>query len=176
VQHIHDFRISVKEYHEKGQDNQFPEFSTCPLCRAQAPLKKHGFYQRYAIVFRHCFRIFIRRYYCTQCKKTISVLPTLLLPYYQHSLEIIMSCLEDYFTRKKSRIPFYRQFVDSHGKRFLRNVPRYISFFRDLDRHIVFNGDRKEKAIKLLEMISSFPKEPFAKRFFNHFNTSFMAL
>ncbi|PKM79117.1 MAG: hypothetical protein CVU88_07445 [Firmicutes bacterium HGW-Firmicutes-13] len=87
-----------------------------------------------------------------------------------------MRCLEGFFLRKKNRIPFYRQLTEFYTRRFLKNVPKHISFFRDMDTLIVFSGDEHKKAIKLLEMINSFPKEPFSQRFFNHFRTSFMAL
>ncbi len=175
MQYIHDFEIPINKYCENGQRNIYPEFSRCLICKAVTPMKKHGFYSRYAIVHGFCFRISIRRYWCRCCKQTVSVLPTLLLPYYQHSIEVIMSSLNNFFQKKKDRIVFYKQLVESHGKRFIKNIPRYISFFRDMDSQLIFNGDKKEKAIKLLEMICSFPKEAFAKRFFNHFDTCFMA-
>ena len=176
MQYIHDFKITVREYYQNGQSNDFPVFSICPMCNAHITLEKHGFYQRYAIISNKSYYIDIRRYYCSCCEKTLSILPSLLLPHFQYSLEVIMQCLKEFFQAKRNHIPFYRQLTEFYSRRFLKNIPRHISFFRDSTGPAVFSTDKYNKAIKLLEMINSFPKETFAKRFFDHYLTSFMAV
>ncbi|GAW92734.1 hypothetical protein CHY_2517 [Calderihabitans maritimus] len=72
-----------------------------------------------------------------------------------------MRCLQEYFTGKKTHIPFYRQLKEFYGRRFLKNLPAVISFFRDMGERLTLTGGKKEKAIKLLEMIKAFPKAPW---------------
>ncbi|SES71539.1 DUF6431 domain-containing protein [Anaerobranca gottschalkii] len=176
MQYIHDFKISIKTYCENNIHNDYPEFNICPMCKAHVNLEKKGFYKRYAITLHNIYQIKIRRYYCPCCKKTLSILPSFLLPRYQYSLEVIMECLEILILNKKQHVPFYRQLMFFYKKRFLKNLPKYIAFFRDFKKEEVFSSNKKEKAIKLFKMISSFPKENFAKKFYDHFQTNFMAI
>lgn len=176
MQIIHEFNLTVGEYAAKGQDNVFPCLECCPICKAQIPLKPHGFYQRFVVHKFKVYRIKIRRYKCLDCKRTISILPSFLLPYYQYSLEMILEHLREYLKGKQGKVPFYRQLTEFYAKRFFRNLPAMISFFRDTGQSLAFTGDKKEKAIKLLEMVSAFPKATFSRRYKDHFQKSFMAL
>ena len=82
--YIHDFGITVSQYSEKGQNNDFPVFFSCPMCKAQHSLVKHGFYKRYAVLRSgKSFILFIRRYFCPCCSHTLSVLPSFLHPHFQ---------------------------------------------------------------------------------------------
>lgn len=176
MQQIHDFQITIAEYIKKGEENRFPHLDNCPICNSQVSPIPHGFYHRNVAFPLKSYRLPIRRYLCKSCRKTISILPAFLLPYYQYPLAAIMKRLEEYFNRKKVHIPFYRQLKEFYGRRFLRNVPTVTSFFRDTGEKVKFTGDKKEKAIKLLEMINVFPKTTFSRRYHNHFLKGFMAL
>lgn len=176
MQIIYEFNLTVSEYAALEEDNIFPCLEQCPICKAQIPLRAHGFYQRNAVIGFKAYHIKIRRYKCLDCKKTISILPSFLLPYYQYSLEVILERLKKYFQDKKDNIPFYRQLTEFYAKRFLSNLPALISFFRDVGQNITLTGENKEKAIKLLEMISVFPKTSFSRRYQNQFLKGFMAL
>ena len=177
MQYIYEFDLTVKEYSQRGKNNQFPEFNSCPICNAQKSLDKHGFYPRNALLIKRDYRIPIRRYYCSSCGRTVSILPSFLLPYYQYSLSVIMRCLKQVLTRKKKNISYYRQLGEHYKKRYLNNIPGMLSFFRDtFSPLLAFPSDVHKKTIKLLEMIDSSPEETFAKRYFNHFQTSFMAI
>ena len=177
MQYIHEFNLTVSEYNKKGMGNDFPQFSSCPICNAHNFLEKHGFYYRNVLLVKKEYRIPIRRYYCPSCRKTVSILPSFLLPHYQYSLSVIISCLKQIIITKKSRVPFYRQLAELYKRRYLKNIPGIISFFRDTcNESVAFSSNIHKKAIKLLEMIIFFPEETFAKRYFNHFRTSFMAL
>lgn len=46
MQYIYEFDLTVKEYSQRGKNNQFPEFNTCLMCNAQKSLDKHSFYPR----------------------------------------------------------------------------------------------------------------------------------
>lgn len=93
---IHDFRISISEYHIRCRNNFFPELTGCPQpnCSYQGRLRRHGFYHRNAISFEGVFLIVIQRYLCPSCGHTVSVLPSFLTPRFQYSLLVIFACIE----------------------------------------------------------------------------------
>lgn len=174
MQIIHDFEISLYEYHKRGVENEFPDITTCPNCSYPAKLIKHGFYWRNALSFKKQFYIPILRLKCISCSKTFSILPDFLLPYFQYTLDVILQYLNDYFL--KGKIGVYYQVLQFYRKRFLRNLQAIEIFFRDKHYRGIVPTQIKEKAIKVLDMISAFPKaKTFAKRFHNHFHQSFMA-
>ena len=99
MQIIHDFEISPVQYYINGQENDFPVIKRCPECHDK--MIKHGFYDRTVITISNkAYIIFIRRYRCKYCDKTVSILPSFLLPYFQRSLFFIFYCLEQYFLHR----------------------------------------------------------------------------
>ena len=99
MQIIHDFKITVKEYAENGQNNNFPLISKCSKCGDE--IIKNGFYQRFVIRGNVTYVIFIRRYRCQHCNSTVSILPIFLLPHFQRSLEDIVKSIKEYLLKKK---------------------------------------------------------------------------
>lgn len=93
---IHDFKISVIGYYERGRDNLFPDLYGCPnpACQFSGRLSRNGFYDRNAICFTGIYRIVIQRYRCPICGKSDSALPSFLLPRFQYSLLLIFCCLK----------------------------------------------------------------------------------
>ncbi|WP_353733689.1 DUF6431 domain-containing protein [Syntrophothermus sp.] len=69
------------------------------MCHARGTLKKHGFYERYVIPFQEELLISIRRFKCSCCKRTTSILPSFLLPHYQHTVSFVLGCLQETFSR-----------------------------------------------------------------------------
>lgn len=92
---VHNFKIDVKTYFERGKNNNFPNLYGCYDCGYTGLLWRHGFYERNVITFNNLFSIFIQRYRCPNpnCKKTVSLLPSFVLPYYQYSQAVIFTCL-----------------------------------------------------------------------------------
>jgi len=173
MQIIHDFGISPIEYFKNGKNNQFPEISRCPDCHDL--MIKNGFYQRFVITPYGTYIIFIRRYRCQHCNHTVSILPSFLIPRFQRSLQFIFQCLKEYFFNRNYLLS-HRQ-VHIYCSRFRKNIPGIISFFRDrVDKTLAFGKTVNKKAIKLIEMIKSFPTPTFSRRYYNHSNKSFMAL
>ena len=174
MQFIHNFDISPIQYYKNGQDNNFPLIERCPFCSDL--MIKNGFYQRFIITFSgKSYLLFIRRYRCQHCNHTVSILPSFLLPYFQRCLKSIFLCLETYFFNN-NYILKHRQ-VHFYIKRFKDNISGLISFFREKsDSFFTFGKKINKKAIKLIEMIKSFPTHTFSQRYHNHFNKDFMAL
>lgn len=59
----------------------------CPYkgCTLPVKLKKHGYYTRYFICKNYTGILYIRRYICPVCGRTISMLPVFCLPKFQYS-------------------------------------------------------------------------------------------
>lgn len=172
MQIIHSFHITPREYHKRGKNNDFPQIDICPCYSYPSPLARHGFYWRNALFRQQEFRIPILRLKCSSCKKTISLLPDFLLPRFQYSLEFILEVLRKFFLHCKTTT--YYQLLQFYRRRFLGNLNRIGAFFRDKGYKGIL--PEKGKAIKLLELISAFPKAgTFAKRFQDHFQRNFMA-
>ena len=138
------FHQTAQEYYERGQENLFPELFGCPnpKCHYQGRLRRHGFYTRNVLTCRACFRIFVQRYYCKSCKRTVSLLPSFLLPYFQYSLACIFFCLFRIIITRlpleqialkinqiSGRTELSHQQLVFYKKRFLGNMPLIIGFF-----------------------------------------------
>lgn len=174
MQFKHDFEISPVKYFLNGKDNDFPEVDTCPHCKDK--MIKNGFYKRYVITFfGKTYILYIRRYRCVHCNKTISILPSFLLPYYQRSLQLIFMSLYNYLIKR--RYILNKRQVLLYYSRFRKNLPGIICYIREKTNLMFVLGEEgKEKAIKIIKMIKSFPTPAFSQRYHNHFNKDFMAL
>lgn len=172
--YYHDFLTDVPHYAANGMDNDFPEISCCPICRAKNRLSRHGFYERNALEGMAVFRIPICRLRCPDCGKTVSIFPMFLLPYFQHTADTIirillgfwMACCLCLCTRQLRR--FYE-------KRLYGKQTDIELFFRSEGVSEVFPEKIIAKAINLLQMIQALGKATFVRRWWAHRIHSFMA-
>jgi len=127
---MHHFRITVQEYHARGRENLFPDLYGCPnsCCHFEGRLRRHGFYERNVLTLLAVYVIFIQRYYCPACKRTVSLLPTFLAPRFQYSLSCLFFVL---FQTVVRRISFVRtaEKVNVHSRR-CEMSHQHITFYR----------------------------------------------
>ncbi|ASS85750.1 transposase [Geobacillus lituanicus] len=130
---FHDFGIDVQTYAERGKENDFPLLKKCPHCRAKRPLHRHGYDERNALTPHGDDRIWIVRYRCRECLKTVSVLPSFLLPYFQYTLSAIWQVVKEQLglTEGTNRAPFLltKDGIIFYVRRFYRNLSSLHSFF-----------------------------------------------
>ncbi|MCW3491726.1 DUF6431 domain-containing protein, partial [Dethiobacter alkaliphilus] len=160
-------------YAELGKKNNFPELERCPSCRGVVRLKRHGFYWRNAIEGEQEYRIPICRLKCPSCEKTTSLLPSFLIPYFQHTLGHVVVDIHKGLTESVDQ---YRQRIQFYRRRYFQQLKQVEMFFRAEGFRGRLPGEPKEKAIKLLEMIRAFGEATFVRRSTGHFTTNFMAL
>jgi transposase-like protein len=86
---VFDFGISVKEYAERGKENQFPVKEECPHCQRQDKVIWYGYYSRWC----QQLTLMIKRYMCKRCLKTFSLLPSFLCLGIGESLEVVEGVL-----------------------------------------------------------------------------------
>lgn len=107
---ITKFLKSIIEYERLGKANIFPVQYGCKNCGYMGRLHRHGFYYRNAITIHTVHRIVIIRFKCPSCKKTYSLLPSFLIPYYQYTFDAIILCLHYMFILQKSYLQIVATF------------------------------------------------------------------
>ncbi len=161
--------MSLEEYVALGKAVEFPVPEECPVCRRKVNLKRHGWYLRYAAREDLEVQVSIPRLLCPACRKTISLLPSFLIPRFQRTVGFIVKVLG-------KKLSCSRQVAGFYWHRFLRNINRILAFFRDLCAKLPLPKDPKLKAMKLREMVEDFPAEEFSVLFHQRFRRSFMAI
>ena len=89
MQILHPFTGSIQCYLEQIADPDRYRPDHCPLCAAKHPLTGHGFYRRTLVDVAFDGIIRVRRYLCRSCKRTVSLLPELALPWLRFSVSVI---------------------------------------------------------------------------------------
>lgn len=171
---LHDFGIGIEEYEAKGIKNDFPVFNRCPECQsiAQGNVHRNGYYWRYGIEEGE-FHIPICRFRCLACKVTISILPSFLIPYFQHTLDSMVGRLSS--ALKGAKVKGSRQQLEQHMKRFCERIPWIHSFFIDLGFKLGFTQNIKKEAQKYVTMIQDFGESTsFYRRSWGHLSSYFM--
>ncbi|MEB3750750.1 hypothetical protein EP10_001591 [Geobacillus icigianus] len=59
---FHDFGIDIQTYTDRGKENDFPDVNQCPHVLSRRPLRRHGYYQRYALTAEGEYHLWIARY------------------------------------------------------------------------------------------------------------------
>lgn len=117
---------SKPEAFGKMNENLFPdapERCTFEDCYMPVKMKKHGFYKRYVIADEFSGYVYIRRYICTCCGRTLTFLPSFLIPYFQHTLPYILSFLDGYYKGLQSLrkyVKWFKKTKDSFSRRHFR--------------------------------------------------------
>lgn len=167
--YYHDFLIDVSTYAALGQANLFPELTCCPICKARNRLQRHGFYERNAIEEEQEHRIFICRLCCPDCGRTVSILPTFLLPYFQHTWEVILGILLAIWTTCS------RQLRRLYERRVQAKQTELALF---VQQEAMAEGEPvspQKNVIPFLQRIQAWGHASFAQRWWRRQLSSFMA-
>src|SRR5699024_4775881 len=118
------------------------------------------------------FCIPICRFRCLVCKVNISILPSFLIPYFQHTIHTIVGRVREYLEAKKVR--GYRQQLALYIKRFCERLNWIHSFFMDLGCQLGLSKDIKKEALKYVRMIQDLGESTFFRRSCGHLSSYFM--
>lgn len=169
----YDFLVDMNEYVRKGKENAFPILTACLQCKARGQMHRHGFYWRNGITEDEEVRVPICRYKCTVCKKTTSLLPDFLIPYFQHTVQTVVSYIKQTLDKKHKQER--RQLSEFHLGRFRRKIHWVHSWFVEQGFIGGFSENKRKEAMKYLKMIHDFGESPFLRRTFGHLSSYFMA-
>ena len=144
--------VKLSTYAKDHYSVVFPVINRCPCCQAGVRLTRHGFYQRNVLLEANEFRINICRYFCPSCRRTVSLLPHFLLPYFQHTREVLLKSLQETLLRLSPQ-SLGRQIAAFYRQRFLFNLPAIINALREQHWREVLPLDENSKAIKVVERL-----------------------
>jgi hypothetical protein len=188
---------NIKEYISNGKKNKWPKsWNKCPMCRYFNKIIEYGFYMRYYI---NCHlgingKIYVKRYYCKECKKTISLLPDFCIRRYILSFDDILDflyikykrkiSLEKYLIELNEKYPFLnlsKQQYYNYLNRLVINIPLIKSVLRIIVKSMTFESvgkTEKERLMGLLKCIKNefSPLNNFLYIFYQHTNKSPLSL
>ncbi|MBI3244149.1 MAG: hypothetical protein HYZ49_17850 [Chloroflexi bacterium] len=88
---VTEFNCTVQTYRAQFEQLVFPRPTTCPHCQAAHSFVGHGCYPRKPLDAQQVYPLRIKRWYCTACQRTLSLLPSFLLGFRHYLLEVIQA-------------------------------------------------------------------------------------
>ena len=172
MQFIIPFSLTPLEYIDQFQILDIKRPDSCPHCQVPNSFHKHGNYWRNIVTADYEKQLPVARFCCKVCRLTISILPAFVLPYFQYSLLYITAALQSIFLACQTQLTELFRF---YRKRFRQNITRIEMFFRNenwLDNHPL---EEKEKARKIVCMLTVPTAETFSQKFHQQYKLNFMA-
>ena len=162
MQMLYPFSGTIQQYIERVESREEanrcrPE--GCPQCKSKHGMVCHGFYKRTVVDLGCDCEIRVRRYRCSACRRTVSLLPEFVLPYLRFAIIVIGMFLKARLwsgqtlkaaaqTAHQAGMPYQRGQQWVH--RFRRQAERISAALAALVRPVV-TTDFVDKAIQMLE-------------------------
>lgn len=162
----------------------------CPFkdCSMPVKLKKHGYYKRFFISKNFTGVLYIRRYICPICGRTVSFLPYFCLSYFQYSALEILNILYEFYQdgisleklikKTKEKLPFIeRRHINFYRKRIIRNRKLIQYVLNLISPEFIFAGNIPENQVwvkTFLETVHSLHSHVFLVDFSKLAGKSFM--
>ncbi len=138
---IVNFPNFIQRIIKNSEENFYQVQHGCKNCGYGGNLHRHATYQRTIICEEITARVTIQRVICPDCGKTHALIPSDLIPYFQHTLKTIVKLLELINNKKQSYttiIKFLKKFnlsfslghISLYVKRFKTNTDRIEYYFR----------------------------------------------
>jgi hypothetical protein len=140
-----DAGINPEMYQIQGKAFNYPDMTTelCPQCKGDY-LRKHGFYGRYLITTGFEGEIIIRRYYCQECRKTVSLLPSFCHPKRTYGILVIIGLMAEFYVKMtaaclavinflaSTRVECTRQLLLHYRRRIEKNLNSLVMAITDI--------------------------------------------
>jgi len=97
MQMLYRFSGSIQQYIEHVDSDEAAKRcrpASCPQCKSKHPLVCHGFYKRTVADMDSDCVIRVRRFLCSACRRTMSLLPEFTLPYLRFTIMVIGAFLK----------------------------------------------------------------------------------
>lgn len=112
----------------------------CASCGYDGMLHRHGHYDRNAVTLYQHFSISIQRFLCPSCRRTYSLLPSFLIPYFIYTFDVVIFCLYSIFALKEKASYVCHILNDCNKQCFLSIQSIYFFEKRFLSKAQVVNS------------------------------------
>jgi transposase-like protein len=127
---VTDFGCPVHTYVAGGKPLEVERPSSCPHCHAADVMIGHGFYLRKALDQTQVYLVWIKRWYCTACHRTLSMLPSFLLPFRHYLLIVIQQVVLARYEQNDSWAQVQQQCAPDQAPS-LRTIVRWCRSFAE---------------------------------------------
>ena len=103
MQRIYPSPWTVEEYIAQKAHEQIVPESACPVCRQATPLHWYARYERWVAALGKYVLIWVARFLCPRCRKTISYLPDFVAPYRAVQWDTLQAFIEGQVERPDVR-------------------------------------------------------------------------
>jgi len=124
------FPSFIQRILKNSKENFYHVIRGCSNCGYAGNLHRHASYQRTVICRYITTRITIQRVICPDCGKTHALIPSDLIPYFQHTLETILKLLELIKIKKQSYSKIIKSFREFNLSFSLGHVSLYVKRFK----------------------------------------------
>jgi len=127
MQRIYSSPWTVEEYIAQNAYEQIVPESTCPVCGQATPLHWHARYERWVAAMGKYLLIWVARFRCPLCRKTISYLPDFVATYRAVQWETFQAFIEGQMERTDvrrllDRLILYRRQAENFCTELFRTV------------------------------------------------------
>ena len=119
----------IQRVMKNSEENFYHVVNGCRQCGYGGNLHRHGSYNRTIICREITAVIRVQRVICPDCRKTHAIIPSDLVPYFQHTLEAILKLLELVKVKKESYSNVINHFRKFNLSFALGHVTLYIRRF-----------------------------------------------
>ena len=128
MQRVYPCALSPQDYQQIQAHRAVRAEAVCPRCGAAAGLHRHGSYQRWITdKLGGWLRIWIARFWCRACRRTVSYLPDFALPYRLVAVASFAAYLDGRDQERavqcwQARLREYRRQMDGFATQLVRSV------------------------------------------------------
>ena len=127
---IVNFPNFIQRILKNSEENFYHVQRGCKNCGYGGNLHRHASYQRTIICRSITTKITIQRVICPDCGKTHALIPSDLIPYFQHTLETILNLLELINIKKQSYTEIIKSFRKFNLSFSLGHISLYVKRFK----------------------------------------------
>ena len=180
---IDNFPNFIQRVIKNSEDDFYHIVHGCCHCGYAGNLHRHACYNRTIICKQITARVRIQRVICPNCRKTHAIIPSDLIPYFQHTLETILRLLEFIINKRASysqSLKVYRSFnlsfspahINLYVRRFRSNLNNITYFYR-----VFYNVflEPTAGAAEIITELFELEYKAFNKDYFNKMNRYFLA-
>ena len=97
-----DYGYDKQPYIDMAKHKESARHPGCLLCGSNGCLIGHGYYRRKAKGADQAYFIWIKRWFCKNCHRTLSMIPNFLLPYRHYLVQVVQAVVAASFESEQS--------------------------------------------------------------------------